>query len=282
MKRRPGACFKRGYHLVNLATHLLHTRGYKKVCGGLARFWFPVITGFNNIKNMKNNGFNFGDGFNFGGFDFGRQEQPEALESEDAAVENIASAKRAHRRTKECTELSQRYEYRRAFSEVKLLEAMRYVDLQDGVSYNFITAGDVDSLSYLKIVLNRHDLDYLLLSTWCMSAEDILQVQQWYDEGRIKRFDMYLGEIFPGSYKIEWSMVKKFYREHPEAGRAVVFRNHSKIYAGCNSADHFYFGIQTSANINTNPRTEQGCITVDKGLFEFYKEYFDGIVSFEK
>ena len=82
-----GACFKKGYLPVNPAPTFLHTRGYKKVCGGLARFWFPVIAGFNNIKNMKNNGFNFGDGFNFGGFDFGRQEQPEALESEDAAVE---------------------------------------------------------------------------------------------------------------------------------------------------------------------------------------------------
>ena len=44
----------------------------------------------------------------------------------------------------------------------------------------------------------------------------------------------------------------------------------------------FYFGIQTSANINTNPRTEQGSITIDKGIFDFYKEYFDGIKSFEK
>ena len=49
-----------------------------------------------------------------------------------------------------------------------------------------------------------------------------------------------------------------------------------------NYDEGFYFGIQTSANINTNPRTEQGSITVDKGLFEFYKDYFDGIRSFEK
>ena len=165
---------------------------------------------------------------------------------------------------------------------MKLLEAMQYVKLQDGVSYNFITAGDVDSLSYLKVVLNQHDLDYVLLSTWCMAAEDILQLQRWWEAGRIKKFDMYLGEIFPGSYKIEWQMVKKFYQEHPDVGRAAVFKNHSKIYAGCNEADKFYFGIQTSANINTNPRTEQGSIIIDRGLYEFYKEYFDGINSFEK
>lgn len=230
----------------------------------------------------------YDDAFDFG--KFGRptakpEPEPEApLSGGDDAdgLINAAVAKRAHRRTKECTELSQRYEYRRAFSEVKLLEAMKYVTLQEGHAYHFITAGDVDSLSYLKVVLNQHDLDYCLISTWCMAAEDILQVQQWYDAGRIKKFDMYLGEIFPGSYKIEWAMVKKFYQEHPEVGRAAIFKNHSKVYAGCNELDGFYFGIETSANINTNPRTEQGCITVSRGIYDFYKEYFDGINSFEK
>ena len=225
---------------------------------------------------MTQNSFNF-DGYSTSGFNF-----DEPAENTETAEPELATAKRAHRRTTECKELSQKYEYRRAFSEVKMLEAMKYVKLEKGVAYNFITAGDVDSLSYLKVVLNQHKLDHVLASTWCMSAEDILQFIQWYEEGRIKHLDMYLGEIFPGSYKVEWAMVKKFYQEHPEAGRVAIFRNHSKIYAGCNEEDDFYFGIQTSANINTNPRTEQGCITIDKGLYEFYKEYFDGINSFEK
>lgn len=227
---------------------------------------------------------NFG-GFNFGGFNFGGQKPaaPDPVQDPaDDPTPDAAGAKRAHWRTKACTELSQRYEYRRAFSEVKMLEAMQYVELQQGATYNFITAGDVDSLTYLKVVLNQHDLDFVLCSTWCMAAEDILQIQEWYEAGKIRRFDMYLGEIFPGSYKIEWQMIKDFYGKHPEAGRAAVFKNHSKIYAGYNEADNFYFGIQTSANINTNPRTEQGSITIDKGLFDFYKEYFDGIRSFEK
>ena len=217
------------------------------------------------------------------GFSFGNFGSLGADEREDPVDEpKKATTARNHRRTTACTELSSRYQYRRAFSEVKLLEAMKYVKPEKGVSYNFITAGDVDSLSYLKVVLNWYNLDYVLCSTWCMAAEDILQLQEWHEAGRIKRLDMYLGEIFPGSYKIEWEMVKAFYKQHPDAGRAAIFRNHSKIYAGANYAEDFYFGIQTSANINTNPRTENGNITIDQGLFEFYKDYFDGIISFEK
>lgn len=218
----------------------------------------------------------------FGGFGAAKSSGMQSSPVEEEGADEVVGAKKARRRTKACTELSQRYEYRRAFSEVKLLEAMEYVRLENGVTYNFITAGDVDSLSYLKVVLNQHVLDYCLLSTWCMAVEDILQVQQWHEEGKIKHFDMYLGEIFPSSYKIEWAMVRTFYEQHPDVGRVAIFRNHSKIYAGCNYEDDFYFGIQTSANINTNPRTEQGCITVEKGIFDFYKEYFDGIKSFVK
>ena len=196
------------------------------------------------------------------GFSFGNFGSPGADEREDPVDEpKKATTARNHRRTTACTE---------------------YVKPEKGVSYNFITAGDVDSLSYLKVVLNWYNLDYVLCSTWCMAAEDILQLQEWHEAGRIKRLDMYLGEIFPGSYKIEWEMVKAFYKQHPDAGRAAIFRNHSKIYAGANYAEDFYFGIQTSANINTNPRTENGNITIDQGLFEFYKDYFDGIISFEK
>lgn len=225
-----------------------------------------------------------GNLFDFGSFDFGFDShddtQPE--EKQEINAEDVINGKKTRRRTKEYTELSQRYEYRRAFSEVQMLDAMNHVKLQDGCSYNFITAGDVDSLSYLKVVLNQHSLDYVLCSTWCMAAEDILQLTQWYDAGRIKRIDMYMGEIFPGSYRVEWKMVKDFYKAHPDVGRVAIFKNHSKIYAGYNEADAFYFGIQTSANINANPRTEQGCITIDKGLFDFYKDYFDDIISFEK
>lgn len=180
------------------------------------------------------------------------------------------------RRTCECTELSLKYEYRRAFSESKLLDSLKEYDFKEGHCYNFITAGDVDSLSYLKAMLRAQDLDYCLLSTWCMAAEDIFQLKEWLDRGKIKKLDCYVGEIFPSSYKIEYRMLKELMDN--TGGRLCVFRNHSKIYAGY--GPKFYFGIQTSANINTNPRTENGCITISRDLFDFYKKYFDGINSF--
>ena len=215
--------------------------------------------------------FNFDNDFNF---DFDFEEKKEVIQEDDLPEE-----KKTRRRTTECIELSHHYEMRRAFSESKLLDAMGIEPLKENTSYHFITAGDVDSLSYLKIILLHQNLEYCLFSTWCMSAEDILQFDEWLESGKIKKLDAYVGEIFPNSYKIEWKMLNDLLAKH-NCGRVAVFKNHSKIYAGY--GDKFYFGIETSANINTNPRTENGCITINKDLFQFYKNYFDGIKSFEK
>lgn len=187
-----------------------------------------------------------------------------------------------HRRKVACLELSTRHQYRRAFSEVSLLDVLGSFDFEQGTSYHFITAGDVDSLSYLKAMVRAQHINHVLLSTWCMAAEDILQLQQWVTEGAIDKLDIYVGEIFPSTYKVEYRMLTDMYANDGElmgGGRLAVFRNHSKIFAGI--GDKFAFGIETSANVNTNPRTENGCITISHEIYHFYKEYFDGIKSFE-
>lgn len=192
---------------------------------------------------------------------------------------NEAVSKKTHRRKTECYELSTKYLYRRAFSEMSLLDACDKFDFKESASYHFITGGDVDSLSFLKTILRQQTLDYCLFSTWCMAAEDVLQFDEWLQNGQIKKLDAYVGEIFPNSYKIEYQLLKDVFERNSGGGRIAVFKNHSKIYAGI--GPKFAFGIETSANINTNPRTENGCITIDRGIYEFYREFFDGIKSFE-
>ena len=192
--------------------------------------------------------------------------------------EKLAMEKPAEQRTRRSTCIKRRTNstYRRAYSETRLLDITGF-DFKDGDSYHVITGGDVDALSYLKVVLRQQDLNYLLFSTWCMASEDVYQFRDYLESGKIKKIDAYVGEIFPGTYKLEYALLKQVIEGH--GGRVAVFKNHSKIFAGY--GDKFHFGIETSANINTNPRTENGCITIDKEIYEFYKEYFDGIVSFE-
>ena len=180
----------------------------------------------------------------------------------------------SRRRHTVVTELKSAYLYRRAYSETQLLDLVG--DFEEGHSYHFLTGGDVDTLSFLKVVLRQQDLDYLLLSTWSMSAEDVLQLDEWMKAGKIRRMDAFVGDGFTGTFRVEWEMLQDLYARH-QCGRLVVARIHSKIFAG--HGKRFPFVMEGSADICTNMRTENTCITIDKGLLGFVKEFFDGINS---
>lgn len=167
--------------------------------------------------------------------------------------------------------------HHRAYSEKKLFEILP-AQLQPGHSYHCISGGDIDSLSYLKHIVKQQPLHYVLFSTWCMALEDIAQFQEWLTAGTIKRLDAYCGEIFPNSYRKEHLALSQLIRTH--GGRLAIFRNHSKIYAGI--GDDYSFAIESSANINTNPRAENTTITIDTDIYQFYKNYFDAIKSYNR
>ena len=166
--------------------------------------------------------------------------------------------------------------YRRAFSETQLLDVINE-PFEKGWSYNFLTAGDVDGLSYAKVILRQQNIDYMLMSTWVMATEDVCQIEDWYKEGKIKRLDMYVGEVFPKNYAPQMAKLKEIQKKYN--GKLVVFKNHSKIMAGYGGK--FHFVVQGSANINTNPRTENACITISEEAYQFYRDFFDDINSFE-
>ena len=63
-------------------------------------------------------------------------------------------------------EFTPEYLYRRAYSEVKLLDLFGSFDFKVGHCYNFLTAGDIDGMSYLKAVLRSQRLSHCILSTW--------------------------------------------------------------------------------------------------------------------
>lgn len=161
-------------------------------------------------------------------------------------------------------------------SEAALDDALDW-HLEEGCAYHCVSFGDVDSLTYLRHILRQQPIEYLMLSTWCMAMEDAVEIAEWVRRGMIGHIDFYVGEIFKNGYRGVRDAIEAIARSC--GGRVARFRNHSKVMAGFGR--DFAFAIESSANVNTNPRTEQTVITVDRGLAEFYKEFYDKINSFD-
>ena len=197
--------------------------------------------------------------------DFAEFDDPQA-QAASAARKVIARATRTRNRIS----------VRRASSEAELATLLPpYID--EGDSWHVISGGDIDSLSFAAHLIKHELFDRMLVSTWCMSLDDVIRLDGWLRAGTLRWLDAYVGEIFPSQYQAAYSKLCATVRTH--AGRVATFRNHSKVMLLSSSRTNRHLVIESSANVNTNPRTEQTCVTADAGLFHFYADFFDGIKS---
>lgn len=170
-----------------------------------------------------------------------------------------------------------RHETRRVLSELALEKELPW-HFEQGVSYHCISFGDVDALTYMRVVVKQQRIKYALVSTWCMASEDIREIRGWIERGYIGRVDFYVGEIFKASYYQQYEELQDLCKKL--GGRVAICRNHSKVMVLI--GERFDVVIESSANVNTNPRIEQCVITVDSELAQWYKKFYDGINSFER
>ena len=158
--------------------------------------------------------------------------------------------------------------YRSAYSEVQLLNLCEKIEM--GYIYNYLTLGDINTMSYLKLITRQHDLDYLSLSTWAMGTEDVYSIRDMFEEKKIKKMDMFVDYRFLGVRKQQYRLLCDLFEKYE--GSITTLQNHSKTMAG--KGDGFYFAIQSSANMNENPRVENTCIQTTKEIFDFYYDFF--------
>ena len=167
------------------------------------------------------------------------------------------------------------HKMRRVISEAVLEKELTW-HFEKGDCYHCFSWGDVDSLTYLRVIVKQQKLKFALISSWCISQTDIREIFDWIGKGYIGRVDFYVGEIFKGSYEKEWDLLCKFCKLY--GCRLVIFRNHSKIMLAF--GENFDAVIESSANVNTNPRSENTVITIDTKLAYWYKDIFDNIKPF--
>lgn len=147
--------------------------------------------------------------------------------------QEVARASRQHAADKRATERARatksanRHHMRRANAEKTLSEILPAV-IEPGDSWHVMSRGDIDSLSYLRhILVGVSHLDHVLMSTWCIAKNDLNEIAGWLESGKIDRFELYAGEIFPGSYGDEYEQFMNMCEAY-EGCRLVVAKTTAK------------------------------------------------------
>ena len=186
-------------------------------------------------------------------------------EEEEAAAPQPESHIKVHR-------YGHRHLSRKAQSEQALFDALDW-HFQEGECYHCFSFGDVDELTFFKHVLHQQKIKYLALSTWCMAGEDVDDLRKYWQRGMLGRVDFFLGEYFPKSYPEAYTMMKDLAEDC--RGRCCVFKNHAKVMVIV--GERFDCLIESSANVNTNPRSENTVVTIDRNLVRDYVDLFNSL-----
>jgi len=171
----------------------------------------------------------------------------------------------------------ERHILRRALSEQHMNEILDW-HLQEGCAYHIISGGDIDSLTFLRGIVKQQHIRYCIVSSWVFAMEDAEEMADWLAKGYVDRIDVYTGELTIQHYAGIFDYLERTLPQY--GGRIISFRNHCKVMVFY--GDEFSGAIESSSNVNTNPRTEQTCITVDRGLADFYKKFFDDVDGRER
>lgn len=205
----------------------------------------------------------------FSGFDDGLIRQVIAGHGQHKAAQARARA----------VKTANRHAMRRARSEAELAELLPAV-IADGDSWHVASHGNIDALSYLRHLLNGvSHFDYVGMSTWCIARQDLSEISTWLDAGRIGEYSLFAGEIFRSQYGDEYEMVLRMMEDY--GVRFLMAKNHSKVTLALNEQQGYAVVVESSANVNTNPRIEQACVTRSRELLEFYREFFEGLRSID-
>ncbi len=167
--------------------------------------------------------------------------------------------------------------HKRVIGEIALEKELTW-HFKPGQIWHCISNGDVDFLSYLRLMVKQQHVRYMLIATWVMQMTDALEMQTWLEKGYVDRIDFYFGEIMPNSYRPVYDKVCKDLIV--QDARVAVFRNHSKVCAGY--GDQYAWAMESSANVVSNPRCENMTISIDEQTADFYKAWYDGIKSFQR
>lgn len=199
-----------------------------------------------------------------------------------AAAEQAVTAETIHHgqaiKARAIARKTERLLLRRAKSEAVLLDILPGT-LEMGMSYHVISHGDVDALSYLIHIVRQTPVERLLVSTWCMAMPDVEWIRHRIDEGRIGGVDFILGEIFPSQYPDEYTAVRRL--EASGVATLKIARNHAKVMAGESPDGALHFAIESSSNVNTNPRIEQTAVHMSRELVEHYREFYAAVKSID-
>jgi len=153
----------------------------------------------------------------------------------------------------------------------------------EGETWHCIMTGDYDSFDLIPTMLDHARpavIEDLHLATLGFNHANARRLLELMDAGVIRRCAMIVSQYYEADHK-EADTCYTLARELPaRGGWYCAARSHAKVIAA-RFSDGRCFVIESSANLRTCRNLEQFAITHDGGLFDFHRQWMEGVYEHE-
>ncbi len=167
---------------------------------------------------------------------------------------------------------------RKKFNIIKAKTELKELmpDLPENYVYKFISNGGFSAISFVMLVAEATKINNLYVSSFRIGKKELQIIDTLHKKGIIENCCFAVGTLM----KNDSEAIKKYgYYENFEkvckdnGFRYCTVNNHSKIILF--DTDVGKYILETSSNLNTNPKIEQFSFEKDDELFDFYKKCFE-------
>jgi len=149
--------------------------------------------------------------------------------------------------------------------------------------FKFISTGGFSTICFIKFISNIAKINSLCVSTLRVGKKELKMLDYLYKQNKIGKVSFIVGSLMSN----DSVKVKKYgYYEDLEKvcktnGWTVIpAKNHSKVLLFDTKEGKFV--IETSSNLNENPKIEQFSFEKSEELYNFYKQIFDSAEKVKK
>lgn len=149
-------------------------------------------------------------------------------------------------------------------------------NLPDKEVYKFVSEGGFSSISFVKYIADRTVIRNLYASSFRIGRNELMIIDALHAAGRIHCCCFAVGTLMQNDSK---RMKKYHYYDDfvsvckKNGWKYATINNHSKILLF--DTDSGKYILETSSNLNENPKIEQFSFEKDEELFGFYKSLFE-------
>lgn len=139
-------------------------------------------------------------------------------------------------------------------------------------------SGGFASVSFIKAVADAEIIEELTASTLRIGEKQFEYLAKLRKDGRLLSARFFIGSLMAEDEKKEakYNYYGKFNEFCDQNGwRRITVNNHSKIILMRTKEN--YYVLETSSNLNENPKIEQYSFENSKELYDFYYKFFDAL-----